>query len=522
LKSKLKVNLQNYNWVFYALLIIYFIFSLNTLKAFPFVHSDETWLGGLSRVQMMSSSFKVTEPFFNLYPRAPHGIKILFHLAQMPFIMIGGYNILSLRLVSFTGAVIALYFWSKLLKNSLTSPYLYLGGILLLCLNIQFFYTSHFARQEIWLVVYQLLALLWLTDKDNKHVFTKSIILGSSIFIHPNAVIIFTFIFMYSLVKILYRQPNSTKDMLKYLSFLILSIVLVIGISFLLNPNFIGDYMNFGSTLGVTKAPIQKIKDVTDYIYKIFYQHSATYYIPNLRFELILISVISIFSLKSFLQPKKDFNKLAALIMLISYCLVVIAIGRYNTTSIIFLIVPGYYLLLLELNSIKIPIQNLLILALVLFSTYSLIAQVTPWKEDNYTSYIDSIFYLTQGEPTLGNLNIDFAFKPYNLYDFRNLDHLIENDLSLEDYIRANKVMYIALPSEMDYISKNIDRWHILYGDINTYYPELIRLINEYGDHVGTINNNYYSVRILRYIGTPSWETNIYKIDLPTKTSLEQ
>ena len=71
------------------LLLIYLLawFSLNLLllNDFPGAHSDEPWLSGLTRHMLAEKKFDVTEPFFDLYPRHPHGLKIIFHILQMPF-----------------------------------------------------------------------------------------------------------------------------------------------------------------------------------------------------------------------------------------------------------------------------------------------------------------------------------------------------------------------------------------------------------------------------------------------------
>ncbi len=69
-----------------ALLALFFLFGILTLTRYPFVHSDESWLAGLTRAMMEEGSPAVTEPFFDLKPRWPHGIKILFHLLQTPIL----------------------------------------------------------------------------------------------------------------------------------------------------------------------------------------------------------------------------------------------------------------------------------------------------------------------------------------------------------------------------------------------------------------------------------------------------
>ena len=65
--------------IFFIYLIIWFVINLLFLTQFPFVHTDEPWLSGLSRSILENDSPTVTEDFFDLYERHPHALKILFH-----------------------------------------------------------------------------------------------------------------------------------------------------------------------------------------------------------------------------------------------------------------------------------------------------------------------------------------------------------------------------------------------------------------------------------------------------------
>ena len=91
-------------------IISYISLNLIYLDKFPFVHSDEPWLSGLSKNMLENTSLSVTEPFFDLMPRYPHALKVVFHLIQIPFIYFFGYNIFSVRLISL---IFGLYFVKK-------------------------------------------------------------------------------------------------------------------------------------------------------------------------------------------------------------------------------------------------------------------------------------------------------------------------------------------------------------------------------------------------------------------------
>jgi len=73
--KKLKALLAKIK-IIHIILVLFFIFNLLILCSYPFVHSDEAWLSGLSRQMLESRSFSVTEPFFDLLPRNPHALKI--------------------------------------------------------------------------------------------------------------------------------------------------------------------------------------------------------------------------------------------------------------------------------------------------------------------------------------------------------------------------------------------------------------------------------------------------------------
>ncbi|HHT50925.1 MAG TPA: 4-amino-4-deoxy-L-arabinose transferase, partial [Eubacteriaceae bacterium] len=71
-------NRLKFKYFIYIYLLVYFILNILFLVDFPFVHSDEPWLSGLSRAMMESRSLAVTEPFFDSFERNPHSIKLIF------------------------------------------------------------------------------------------------------------------------------------------------------------------------------------------------------------------------------------------------------------------------------------------------------------------------------------------------------------------------------------------------------------------------------------------------------------
>ena len=96
------------------IILLFFIFNLFFLTNFPFVHSDEAWLSGLSRQIMQTKNPASTEAFFDLLPRQPHAIKILFHLLQIIFIQFFDYKIFTFRLISLLTGSLSLFIFYKI------------------------------------------------------------------------------------------------------------------------------------------------------------------------------------------------------------------------------------------------------------------------------------------------------------------------------------------------------------------------------------------------------------------------
>ncbi|MBN2875123.1 MAG: hypothetical protein JXM71_08505, partial [Spirochaetales bacterium] len=96
-------------------IFIYLFLSVPSLSSYPSVHSDEPWLSGLSRAWLNEGSFTVTEPFFDLIPRAPHALKVIFHGVQALVFAIFGYGSVQTRTISLLFGLATLIMFHKLL-----------------------------------------------------------------------------------------------------------------------------------------------------------------------------------------------------------------------------------------------------------------------------------------------------------------------------------------------------------------------------------------------------------------------
>lgn len=499
----------------HIIIIIFFVANLFFLTNFPFIHSDEAWLSGLSRNILEKKDLSVTESFFNLYPRSPHAIKILFHLIQIIFIKIMGYNIFTFRFISLLAGTGVLYLFYKLAKKFTDSNILANMAVIMIGIDIQYIYASHFARQEIILLLILLTAFYYLEYHYNNSIYSDIImgsILGISIGIHPNSFIIaLPFIFIYSYNLFITKKIK----LANYLSFggtLGLIALFFVILSFKFDPHFIYNYNQYGQRLGVFNSILTKI-DNLDYFYKkIFYGVSGTYYTPPVKFQFIIFFIALIYStLKHFVKKNKKNTRLILIFLAINTGYIVI--GRYNQTGIIF-VFPILYLLILNiLSSIKknysYVIITIIIAVLAFNTTYTFIEDT----HYNYQDYLTEIAKVVdKDDRVLANLNSDYYFTNDRLLDYRNLAYLKENNISFAEYIAINKIEYIIYPKEMDFIYNSRPVWNILYGNLFPYYHDMKKYLNNECRLVHSFTNKTYGMRIARYIGKKDWKIKIYKV----------
>jgi 4-amino-4-deoxy-L-arabinose transferase-like glycosyltransferase len=517
-------------------LLLYFIINLNYLEIFPFIHSDEPWLSGLTRNMLETKSIFCTEAFFNLYPRYPHSIKVIFHLIQMPFILIFGYNIFSVRIISLIFSILTLIIFYRIsiiiLKN-------YTYGLLvtiLFSLNIQFIYASHFARQEIIIVFFFMLCFSYYLSMNNNIIKSKNlcfkphiilgILIGISIGIHPNSFIIAIVIGLLYVADILRKQKKLNNLIILITTTGIMGLLFVL-LSYIGDSNFIKHYTSYGTTLGVTSSLLDKIVNLPEYYKKLYYGISGTYYIPSIKIYLIFFGIFFIISILylfiNFISYNKYKNNISfsqymllnLLICIVGINLGFIIIGRYNQTNIIFIFPFFYLLIFLLINKINLYYKRfayLLIIFLIFITSYFSFKEIKPYTNYSYEKYLKELSVIEPSAKTIGNLNMEFHFQNGSLLDYRNLSYLKENNLSFSDYILLNKIEYIIYTEELDYIHRN-PIWNILYGE-DTYYEDMNNFIRENCTFIYEFKNSLYGVRIPRYMFDYNWSIKIYKVNL--------
>lgn len=510
------IKLKNINKL-YVILIIYFLANLIFLTCFPFIHSDEAWLAGLSRTIFKEGSYDVTEPFFDLYPRSPHAIRVIFHSIQLVFLKIFGYDIFTFRFISLIFGTISLFFFFKLALLFTKSKKLSYLTTILLAVDIQFIYTSHMARQEIILITIFLIALYYfltkvIQDKYYSTNFVLGVIISISIGIHPNSFITFLPFFFLYLYYIIFTKKLNYMDLLVFMTTVFIGALFFILISLYFDPNFIYNYKNYGETLGVFKSLLIKL-DRLDYFYKkLYYQVSGTYFTPDIKPQFYLFGLTIIYSIYKLFTKKDIFNNIL-LLSFIGVNLGYMLIGRYNQTSIIF-IFPLLYLLLANLiKNLDLDYSKTFLTALIFIfflSSFIIIYNNTHYNYENYLNNISSA--VNEDAKVLANLNTQFYFDYNKLYDYRNLAYLEANNLSFSDYIEKNNIRYIIYPEEMDFIYNRRPTWNTLYGNLYPYYKDMKGYLETECRLVKEFSNKTYGMRIVKYIGTKDWKIKIYQV----------
>ncbi|WP_105616790.1 ArnT family glycosyltransferase [Vallitalea okinawensis] len=516
--KKLSIYIEKESLILLLYLIIYFLINLLFLDTFPFVHSDEPWLSGLTRNMLATGDLGTTETFFNLYPRYPHAIKILFHLFQMPFYLLLGYNITSFRLMSLLFSIACLYSFYKILIKLQVKTTMALMITILLSLNIQYIYTSHMARQEIVILLFFLLAFNTYLKPFSTRLPSWLIlgsIIGLSIGIHPNSFILaVTF-------GCLYLYDIATKERtFKELIYLIITVtcfaLLFVAMSLSMNTTFLHDYLSYGSQLGITMTLQDKIMGIVPYYLKLFKGISGTYFIPPIQLELIVITCLWFVAfIYGYFKKNHTFIRLALVILAIQIAFIIV--GRYNATYVIFIFPFAYMNLAKLLDGISIAVRKgslILLSMLTVLCIFSVIEDVKIIKTSSpntYDQYLEKIAqYVAPSDKVLANLNCEYYFDNGQLLDYRNLAYL-DNE-TFEEYIRNNHIKYILYPEEMDYIYRNVN-WQILYGDM-IYYEDMKNYINNNCQEVGSLTSPLYGIRIVKYMMDYDWQVTIYRTDV--------
>ncbi|MCF7927695.1 MAG: glycosyltransferase family 39 protein [Spirochaetales bacterium] len=527
-----------------AAIAAYLLFHIWSLPFFPFVHSDEAWLASLTRSMIESGSLAATEDFFHSTPRMPHAIKILFHLFQMPFIAVD-WSAVAARVPSLGAGFASLLFLADAGRRLFTSRF---GSVaagmipaILLSVDIQFITASHIGRQEIFMVLLMCAGIWYVTVQSRdwrvRDSFLLSLILGAGVFIHPNSFII-ALPFPFFLWFLLSRKKSKSRTIgpLPAAGILILGLAVcaasAVAVSFIMDPDFLYNYLEFGREVGVTDHPVTRLSRFFSFFRKIDGQIAGTYFLPPVGFQLrlFLVSWIGTVGLL-FIRKKQNSGKdifgwlLAGLpLVAVGYFL----IGKYSPPSILFLFPLGYLGFIVFLSFIveaakgygKVSLQfskavrlaGILVLTGVFgFLLWNTADTVLPWRKSRYADYIEAIQRHVPGDATvLANLNTAFAFDHGKLRVFRDLSG--PDFPGIGRFLAQERVEYILLPEELELIYRSRPVWNTVYGNIAPWYPRLKDILDEQGEKIAEIVNPVYGMRLVLYQDRKEWAVTVYRI----------
>ena len=197
---------RNFAKLLIITIILYIFVSFLFLDDFPFVHSDETWLGSLSNEMLEKATIRTTEPAFDLYPRNPHAIKLIFNFIQIIFIQLFGFSIRNLRLISLIFSMLSAGLLGRIIYRHTQSRWITMSIFIAFIINVQFIYVSHFARQESLILFLLLLNIDYLASHPEPKPLFSGIISSIAIGIHPNSFIIFLPILAFWLLKMNFKK----------------------------------------------------------------------------------------------------------------------------------------------------------------------------------------------------------------------------------------------------------------------------------------------------------------------------
>lgn len=500
-------------WLLYAFLLLWFLLQISFLTEFPFMHSDESWLSTLSRDMLENKDLGVTESVFDMMPRYPHAIKIVFHLVQMAFIQVFGYHLFSVRLISLLCGVGVLYFFYRLIEDMTDSVWLAFVGMGLLAVDVQFVYATHFARAEAMLLLVLVwglwLTIHWRENHLKQHDVMLGVLLGVGVGIHPNA------LFVALAIGCVYVWQWRQKK-IKFINLLLLVLIVAIfagvfvGISFIFDGDFIQHYFAFGSTLGVDETFSDKVSGLIPYFGRLFAGESGTYYTPDVRLQLIVFGSVILFS--GLVAIKKSAkSRVDLLFALVGIVVGMVIVGRYSQPSVIFVFVVCYALLIGFVEDSRVLRNGLLVLLLCVVSVQT-IQSVRSYLNSDYEDYLAKIERLVPTDAVvLANLNAEYAFEAGHLFDYRNLAFLNEEGISFSDYVVDNQIEYILLPDEMDFIYARRPAWNVMYGNLYPVYDELQNFLVDECELVESFTSPY-AMRIVRFMYDEDWIVRVYRV----------
>lgn len=478
--------------------------NLLFLDRFPFVHSDEPWLSGLSRAMLESGSPAATEPFFDLKPRHPHAIKSLFHLLQMPFLLLFGHQVFAFRLLSLLAGGACLALFRAAAHRATGSGTLGLLAAALLGCDIQFVYAAHFARQEILILLVMLGCYLLLTARPgspDRAPLYAAILTGLAIGVHPNAFVVACLCGALLLLRVPGEGRLAVRALAVYAGVTGVFAALFVGASLAMDRDFFVHYPASGVAFLVHSSLAAKIRETVPYLQRLFYRVSGTYYTPDIRLQLLLFPAV--ICAAAVFVPRRGMRFAQPLAAVAGIWAGMALVGRFSQPYVVFFFPFCWLLFTTLLGKLGAGAARAGMVCAVLAVGGLCAAQAYPItvQSHQYSRYLAAIAdVVPPGAKTLANLNAGYHFSGNALRDWRNVPYCKSSGLSLAEYIRQNEVEYIIVPDELQLIYDLRPAWNGVYGPI-TFLPELNALLARCVLRRAFIDNQY-GIRVTRFQNT--------------------
>lgn len=531
--SRLSTRRTRIGFFVCAGLLLVLLLHAATLTRFPFVHSDEVWLASLTRSMLEERSFTATEEFFRLTDRHPHAIKTLFHLIQMPAVLIS-FSAVSVRLISVIaalGMVIAGWFAGTGATRTVAGG---TGFASILAVEPILFAASHIARQEIVLALILVTAIAIYERRRTSWTIGVTIglgtLLGAGAFIHPNACIValpFPLLVLIDSAAVTagvsgepYDRPvPRIRRSLTLVMVLLVWAALALGASLAMDPVFVRHYLAFGAEVGVDRTLFERFTEFPKFYLRLFRAIGGTYFVPVAAPTLLIgIGAMTVALPVALLDRDAAPGIRRAGILLGMINAGILIVGKYSQ-PVVALVIPPLVLLCIQLIASLRRRQRRLgtvaLGAILSVCVAASVVQLAPWivEDDTYRRYLDRIEgSLPPDVPVLANLNTGFAFTPGRLHTWSDLDSLSSHGLTVSEYLELEDIAYIMYPEELDVIYRERPIWNSVYGNLYPWYDEMQRVLSERYELIGAFASPVYAMRLIPYLGSDEWLCRVYRV----------
>ena len=546
--------------------VLHGMVSVLFLTRYPFVHSDESWLFGLTRDMRAARSLAVTESFFNAKVRYPHAIKSFYHLLQMAFMAVFGDTVFAVRLLSLVCGVLFLYLFFSLLKRLTGNETVSFLVMAAFSLDTWFLYVTHFARQEIFILFFMAVALfVWTGQADAKEagvetadgngIFTPplrravlaAVFTGLAIGFHPNSFLIATT----TGCVLLATKEGRGKALAVYAGVTALFAAAFVGISYTFGPHFLKNYFAYGAAdFGLDSPPVTRLREFGVFFARLWKRESGTYYIPESRYLFLLCGAALAGTL--YLAVKhRDVKSRQILAGFSGLAFGIYIMGRFNQLAFVFLLLFGYLatgrcLVFLPAcrkeasadtgrpggweNTGFFPPRKsgtpAKFVAVVLCAALGLgsVLQIAPWlRTGTYGAYLEELSKsVPKDAKTLANLNTGFYFEQGKLIDLRNLPYAVLEDNAPSDdetryqklcaYLEETGIEYIVYSSELDYLYEHRPYYNVIYGNA-VFVHALKRFCEERCEETASFTDLQYGARVINIMGDPAYSrVSVYRV----------